>query len=75
VSIAYIWWYKFFIVTRYGGQNVQDVHNFHAVLPALHPVAPGMKKESRLLTNTIINKDFKELLQQGCNQILHPTRV
>ena len=27
------------------------------MLPALHPVAPGMKKERRLLTNIIINKD------------------
>ena len=33
-----------------GGQNVQAVHNFHAVLPALHPVAPDMKKERRLIS-------------------------
>jgi hypothetical protein len=26
VSIAYIWWYKFFIVTRYGGHFVHNVH-------------------------------------------------
>ena len=47
MSIAYIWWYKFFIVTRYGGHFVHNVHNFHAVLPALPPVAPGVKKERR----------------------------
>ena len=26
MSIAYIWWYKFFIVTRYGGHFVHNVH-------------------------------------------------
>jgi len=26
VSIAYIWWYKFFRVTRYGGHFVHNVH-------------------------------------------------
>ena len=44
MSTAYIWSHKVHPVTKYGGQNVQAVHNFHAVLPALHPVAPNMKK-------------------------------
>ena len=49
MSIAYIWWCQVYPITIFGGQNVQEVHNFHAVLPALHPVAPNMKKERRLL--------------------------
>ena len=48
MSTVYIWWCKFFAITIYKGQNVQVVLNFHAVLSALHQVAPGSKKESRL---------------------------
>jgi len=45
----YIWRFVVYPITIYGGQNVQEIHNFHVVLPALHRVAPGMKKERRLI--------------------------
>ena len=48
MSTMYIWRFVVYPITIYGGQNVQEVHNFHAVLPALHRVAPDMKKERRL---------------------------
>jgi len=44
MSTAYIWLYKVHTTIIFGDQNVQEVHNFHAVLPALHPVAPDMKQ-------------------------------
>ncbi len=56
MSTAYIWLDKVHTTIIYGGQNVQEVHYFHAVLPALHPVSPGTiglhptrSKEGRLL--------------------------
>jgi len=41
MSTAYIWLYKVYPTIIYGGQIIQEVHNFHVVLPVLHPVAPG----------------------------------
>jgi hypothetical protein len=48
MSTAYIWWNTVYPITIYVVQDVQEIHNFHVVLPALHPVAPDMKQERRL---------------------------
>jgi hypothetical protein len=37
MSTDYLWWYMFFTITKYGDHKVQEVHNFLAVLPVLHP--------------------------------------
>jgi hypothetical protein len=62
LSTMYIWRIVVYTITVYGGQNVREVHNFHAVLPALHPVAPGcielqpdMKKDRRLYSYLLSN--------------------
>jgi len=44
VSSAPIWWFDVHYITTCGGISIQDVHYFHAVLPALQPVAADMKR-------------------------------
>jgi len=39
MSTDFIWWFVVYPIAIYGDQNVCEVHNFHAVLPALHPAA------------------------------------
>jgi hypothetical protein len=44
VSTPYRWWYPFLYIATCGGLFVRHIRIFHTVLPALQPVAAGMKQ-------------------------------
>jgi hypothetical protein len=56
VSIGYIWWYGIHDIATCGGLFVHHVHIFHTVLPALQPVAAGMKQGEQIQVQFRVGK-------------------